>query len=273
MISPKKFSLLGNNQKIYKIASSVRSLENALKRGEDASPEEIFAYCALINDSPDRKIKEALAILSPLRDLPADLPYKEKIKRFNFAFHQLLEILDKKEDSDAKFSFLRFDRDTIAQRYPWAIILDNLRSPMNIGSVFRSGDGFGVGEISLCGICPHPPNPKVSRTAMGAEELIPWKYFAETHDAIAYWREQGYTIYALEVAEPSLMLEEVCSFEKVAFIIGNEEFGITEKTLELVDHIVQIPMSGIKNSLNAANCFAVLAYEAQRFFREEHHDG
>ena len=271
MISPKKFALLGNNQKIYKIASSVRSLENALKRGEDAMPDEIFAYCALITDSPDRKIKEALAILAPLKEIPSSLPYKEKIKLFNFAFHQLLEILDKKEDSDAKFSFLRFDRETKALRYPWAIILDNLRSPMNIGSVFRSGDGFGVGEISLCGICPHPPNPKVSRTAMGTEELIPWKYFTETSEAITYWREKGYTIYALEVAEPSIMLEDIPSFDKVAFIIGNEEFGITEKTLELVDHIVQIPMSGTKNSLNAANCFAVLAYEAQRFFRGEPH--
>lgn len=268
MISPQKFAQLGNNQKIYKIASSLRALENALKNNQPADISQHLAYCAYLQGE-DRKIKEALQIIKPLLSLP-DAP-KERLKTLNFAYHSLLALLDKKEDQDSKFSFIRFDGAVQPRRFPWVVILDNLRSPMNVGSIFRSGDGFGVGGISLCGICPAPPDPKITRTALGAEDTVPWQYFDTTDRAIAHWKEKNYKIYALEVAEPSIALGAVQSFDACAFIIGNEEFGITEQTLALADAVVRIPLNGVKNSLNAANCFAVLAYEAQRYFKGGSH--
>lgn len=272
MINAKKFALLGNNQKIYKIASTLRTMETTLKNGGVLNPQEIFSYCKYIAHGTDKKIAQALQILAPVLDLDQARLFKEKLKILNFAYHRLLALIDKNEDSDAKFSFLRFDGTNTPLRYSYAAVLDNLRSPMNVGSIFRTADGFGTGELSLCGICPHPPHPKIIRTALGAENIVPHQYFETTEEALVYWKNKAYKIYALEVAEPSLSLSALESFENCVFILGNEEFGITENTLTMADAVVRIPMSGMKNSLNVANSFAVLAYCAQNYFLEHSYE-
>lgn len=266
MINPRKFVLLGAKQQIYKIASTIRSSEIALKNGGSPDLKETLGYCDAVRGLPGKKIAQALEVVESVRDLDYLAP-KEKIKRLNFAYHNLLALLDRREDEDKNFSFERFDNlERVPERYPWIGILDNLRSPMNTGSIFRSADGFGTGELFLTGITPSPPNPKVSRTALGAEEFVPYRYFLETAEAVAEAKACGYRVVALEVVEPARHLHEIQSFENHAFVFGNEEFGITEETLSLCDDAVRLPLSGRKNSLNVGNVFAVVAYEAWRFF-------
>ncbi|MGL4394308.1 MAG: RNA methyltransferase [Brevinema sp.] len=265
MINPRKFAQLGTKQKIYKIASTIRSMEMALKNNEPLDIQKTIAYTDTIRDQEGQKIQRALEIIDPILNLSSDLPLKEQIKAMNFAYHNLLEILEQKADEDKKFSFIQFDElGKEAVRHPWIGILDNLRSPMNVGTIFRSADGFGTGTLYLTGITPHPPNPKVSRTALGAEEFVPYEYFDKTEDAIAKARELGYRIIGLEVVEPSKTMDDLETVENCAFIFGNEEFGITESILALCDDVVRLPLVGKKNSLNVGNVFSIVAYEVNQ---------
>ncbi|MGL4389244.1 MAG: TrmH family RNA methyltransferase [Brevinema sp.] len=267
MINPRKFAQLGTKQKIYKIASTIRNMEIALKNNEPLDIQKTIAYTDTIRNQEGQKIQKALEIIDPILILNNELPLKEQIKLLNFAYHNLLEILEQKADEDKKFSFIQFDELTKEViRYPWIGILDNLRSPMNVGTIFRSADGFGTGMLYLTGITPHPPNNKVSRTALGAEEFVPYKYFETTEKAIQQARDLGYRIIALEVVEPFKTMDDIENVENCAFIFGNEEFGITESVLALCDDIVRLPLVGKKNSLNVGNIFSIVAYEiSQRF--------
>lgn len=261
MINPRKFALLGTKQKIYKIASTIRNCEIALKNHEILNLQETFAYVEAIRQQEGKKIQETIAIVDRIYQLDPHAPFKDQIKILNFAYHDLLNILEQTADEDKKFSFIQFDAlDKEPIRYPWIGILDNLRSPMNVGTIFRSADGFGTGQLFLTGITPHPPNPKISRTALGAEEFIPYHYFDTTEQAIAQARNMGYTIIAVEVAEPSKTLNELNHFNNCALIFGNEEFGITDNILHLCDMIIRLPLVGKKNSLNVGNIFSIVAY-------------
>ncbi|MGL5955257.1 MAG: TrmH family RNA methyltransferase, partial [Brevinema sp.] len=236
MINPRKFALLGTKQKIYKIAATIRNIEIALKQGQDLDIKETLAYTEAIRNQEGQKISRTVTIVESLQDIQSLPSLSEQIKRLNFAYHDLLAILDQKVDEDKKFSLIQFDdlnKEVI--RYPWIGILDNLRSPMNVGTIFRSADGFGTGELFLSGITPCPPNNKVTRTALGAEEFVPFRYFNTTEEAITQARQEHYKIIALEVAEPSKELSEIEDFQYCAFIFGNEEFGITSSILEICD--------------------------------------
>lgn len=266
MINQKKFALLGIKQKIYKIAASIRNLEIKLKNGIAINAEELLYYTAYIHEQKGRKIEAVQKILKNLDVLPS-LPHKEKLKLLNFSYHDLLKILDQFSDEDKKFSFVQFDNlEKSVFRYPWIAILDNLRSPMNVGSIMRSCDGFGTGKLFLCGITPSPPNKKLSRTALGSEEFIEYQYFEKTEDAILNARNSGYTIFGLEVVAEAQKLSEIDHFEKIAFVFGNEEFGITETILALCDGVVYLPQVGKKNSINVSNVFSIVAYQIANYY-------
>lgn len=261
MINPRKFALLGTKQKIYKIASTIRNCEITLKNGEAINIHETLAYTDAIKNQEGRKILKTLEIIDSMRNVHEITELSEQLKVLNFAYHDLLEILEQKMDEDKKFSFIQFDdlnKESI--RYPWIGILDNLRSPMNVGTIFRSADGFGTGELYLTGITPCPPNSKLERTALGAENFVPFQYFATTEEAIQAAKDKNYKIIALEVAEPSKNLSELDSFENCAFIFGNEEFGITSSILELCDDVVRLPLVGKKNSINVGNVFSIVSH-------------
>ncbi len=261
MINPRKFALLGTKQKIYKIAATIRNIEINLKNGKDIDTAETLAYTEAIRNQEGQKIAKAVKIIDSIKDINFTGSKSEQIKALNFAYHDLLDILEQKVDEDKKFSFIQFDDlNKKAVRYPWIAVLDNLRSPMNVGTIFRSADGFGTGEIYLTGITPHPPNAKVSRTALGAEEFVPHRYFEKTEDAIRFAKEQNYKVIALEVAEPSKNLSDLTSFKNCAFVFGNEEFGITSSILEMCDEVVRLPLVGKKNSLNVGNVFSIVAH-------------
>ena len=154
-----------------------------------------------------------------------------------------------------------------AEKLPLTVILDNVRSQNNIGSVFRTSDAFRVEKICLCGICSTPPHRDIHKTALGAEDSVDWQYFEETSDCVCQLKEQGYKVYAIEQVDDSIKLdtlrahsEEFCH-SKVAIIFGNEVEGVQEELLPLCDGSIEIPQYGIKHSLNISCAASIILWE------------
>lgn len=146
------------------------------------------------------------------------------------------------------------------------LILDNIRSSHNVGSIFRTADGVGVAKIFLCGYTPCPtdkferPNKEIAKTALGAEKIIPWQYAATTLEAVKSLKQAGYQIIALEQAENSIDYREVKLEDKNAIILGEETKGVVPEVLAKCDIIAEIPMLGQKESLNVSVAAGVLLF-------------
>jgi len=138
------------------------------------------------------------------------------------------------------------------EKLPIVVVLDNVRSMHNVGSIFRTCDGFAVEKIYLCGITGQPPHREIEKTALGATQSINWCYYADPLPAIDQLRGEGYTIIAIEQAERSIMLNE---FEpepgkKYALIFGNEVNGVSDDVMKVIDACIEIPQFGTKHSFN-----------------------
>jgi tRNA G18 (ribose-2'-O)-methylase SpoU len=153
------------------------------------------------------------------------------------------------------------------EKYPIAIVLDNVRSQNNIGSVFRTGDAFRVEKVVLTGICSTPPNKEIHKTALGAEKSVTWEYFSECLDAVKQLKEEGYTIIAVEQVEGSIKLQnfEVKKEEKYALIFGNEVKGVDEEVVKASNLAIEIPQEGTKHSLNVSVTAGIIMWD---FFRK-----
>jgi 23S rRNA (guanosine2251-2'-O)-methyltransferase len=138
------------------------------------------------------------------------------------------------------------------EKLPVVVVLDNVRSMHNIGSIFRTSDGFAVEKICLCGITAQPPHREIEKTALGATQSINWEYFETPLQAVEQLRSAGYQIVAVEQAEKSIMLQEfdVVKGEKYALIFGNEVNGVSEEVMEKIDACIEIPQFGTKHSFN-----------------------
>lgn len=142
------------------------------------------------------------------------------------------------------------------------VILDNLRSRENVGSIFRTADAAGVVKIYLCGITPQPPHEKISKTALGAEEVVPWEYYKQTWRLIDKLKKEGYRIIALEKAPSARNLFNMKKSSKsVGLVVGNEVSGLSTDILTRSHAAVSIPMRGQKESLNVAVAFGIAVYE------------
>lgn len=150
------------------------------------------------------------------------------------------------------------------ERLPLAVIVDNVRSLWNVGSIFRTADACSVQEILLAGISGCPPRREISKTALGAEEAVAWRYLADPLDAVESAREQGYTTVALETSPTAVALDRFAWPEKICLVVGNEVAGVSPSVLEQCDRHVRVPMNGIKSSLNVAVAFGIVAYNASR---------
>ena len=149
-----------------------------------------------------------------------------------------------------------------AEKIPVVVVLENIRSAYNVGSVFRSSDAFLVTAIYLVGYTARPPHKEIKKTALGAEETVAWKYFKTSLEAIADLRGLGYDIYAVEQAKGSLALSEFNSSGKqVAVIFGNEVTGVEQSTIEAGNGCIEIPQMGMKHSLNIATAAGVVLWE------------
>jgi tRNA G18 (ribose-2'-O)-methylase SpoU len=150
-----------------------------------------------------------------------------------------------------------------ADKLPLTVVLDNVRSQNNIGSVFRTSDAFRVERICLCGICSTPPHRDIHKTALGAEESVAWSYHEETADCIQALKAEGYKIYAVEQVDDSIKLDALPESlgEKVAVVFGNEVEGVQEELLPLCDGSIEIPQQGTKHSLNISCAAAIVLWE------------
>lgn len=150
-----------------------------------------------------------------------------------------------------------------SDKQPIAVILDNVRSLNNVGSVFRTSDAFAISSIALCGITAQPPHREINKTALGATESVNWKYFKETLESIEYYRNKGFTIYAVEQAEKSISLEEfkLNKGDKIAIIMGHEVNGVSQEAIDQSDGVIEIPQDGTKHSLNISVSTGVVLWD------------
>jgi len=153
-----------------------------------------------------------------------------------------------------------------SDKIPIIIVLENIRSAYNVGSVFRTSDAFLVEAIYIIGYSARPPHKEIKKTALGAEETVTWKYFKTTVEAIEELRAGGFNVYAAEQAEGSYKLNAI-SFdpsEKIAVVFGNEVTGVEQSTIALCDGCLEIPQLGMKHSLNIATAVGVVLWELVR---------
>jgi 23S rRNA (guanosine2251-2'-O)-methyltransferase len=142
-----------------------------------------------------------------------------------------------------------------------AVLLDNIRSAWNTGSILRSADGFGFSQAYLCGITPTPDNEAVTKTSLGAEDSVPWSYHKDAVKLVKGLKKTGCVIYALEEHQRAIGLGQVSApIQNLILMAGNEITGVDPELLDLCDQIVYIPMSGEKRSFNVAIAFGIAAY-------------
>jgi len=149
-------------------------------------------------------------------------------------------------------------------------VLDNIRSLHNVGSIFRTSDGAGVAKLYLCGITGRPPRPEIRKTALGSEDSVPWEYHPKTTDAIGALRSQGVSIVVLERTEKSIRHFDAAYPFPCALVVGHEFFGVSAEVMALADLAVEIPMAGIKGSLNVAVAYGIVVYEIARQWCQHH---
>lgn len=154
--------------------------------------------------------------------------------------------------------------------FPITIVLDNVRSMHNVGSVFRTADSFGLESIVLCGFTPCPPHREIHKTALGATETVHWTYTDHIADTLQKLKDDGYTIIAAEQVHNSISLEQVnyAITDKIAVMFGNEVEGVSETALSFCDQVVEIPQFGAKHSLNISVSVGIIIWELIRKFNQ-----
>ena len=141
-----------------------------------------------------------------------------------------------------------------ADKLPLVVVLDDVRSMHNVGSVFRTGDAFRIESVYLCGITSTPPSAEIHKTALGAEDSVEWKAFNSAEEAINELKKAGYEIYAVEQAHGSTMLQDFKpeSGKQYAVILGNEVKGVHQEVIDAADGCLEIPQFGTKHSMNVS---------------------
>jgi 23S rRNA (guanosine2251-2'-O)-methyltransferase len=151
-------------------------------------------------------------------------------------------------------------------KMPIVVVLENIRSAYNVGSVFRTADAFLLEAIYICGYTCAPPHKEIKKTALGAEETVEWKHFKNTSDAIEELKQKGFKVFSVEQAMNSISLQTIDfkNDEKIAVIFGNEVTGVEQSTIEKSDGCLEIPQLGMKHSLNIATAAGVVLWELVR---------
>ena len=162
-----------------------------------------------------------------------------------------------------------------SEKMPLIVVLDDVRSMYNVGSVFRTSDAFRVEAIYLCGITAQPPHPEIHKTALGAEDTVAWQHFPTALEAVQTLKANGYTVFSIEQCEGSTMLSSLNSQlstlnSKYALVLGNEVKGVHQEVVDASDGCIEIPQFGTKHSLNVSTTAGIVIWEfAKRFFAEK----
>ena len=166
----------------------------------------------------------------------------------------------------------RIDVETFkrAEKLPLVMVLDNIRSLHNVGSVLRTADAFRIQSVYMCGITATPPSAEIHKTALGAEDSVCWRYYADTLDAVRELQAEGYVVLAVEQVEGSLKLGQF-SFDptrKYALVMGNEVKGVRQDVVDQADQALEIPQYGTKHSMNVSVTAGIVMWEVDRQFKE-----
>lgn len=158
-----------------------------------------------------------------------------------------------------------------SKKLPIHVILDNVRSAQNVGSLFRTMDAFRCTKLHLCGICAVPPHREINKTALGATETVLWEHYDSTIKAIQLLQKSGVKVYAIEQTTDAVSLESFIprTTESVALIFGNEVDGISQNAIDAADGCIEIPQYGSKHSLNISVCAGITLWQATTLHRKE----
>jgi 23S rRNA (guanosine2251-2'-O)-methyltransferase len=153
-----------------------------------------------------------------------------------------------------------------AEKTPVIVVLDNIRSMHNVGSVFRTSDAFLLQAIFLCGYTPQPPHRDINKTALGATETVDWIYYPTTVEAVKQLKQNGYKVFGIEQTEGSISLQKftTTNADRLAVVFGNEVEGVDAEVLELCDGSIEIPQLGMKHSLNISVAAGIVLWEIVR---------
>ena len=149
------------------------------------------------------------------------------------------------------------------KKIPIVIVLDNIRSAHNVGSIFRTSDGFLIEKILLCGICPVPPNKDIRKTALGATESVEWEYYKDSLECIDHLKNKGFEIISVEQANKSTFLDKISYLDskKIALVFGNEVNGVSDDVISSSDKVIEIPQHGTKHSFNVSVSVGIVVWD------------
>lgn len=172
-----------------------------------------------------------------------------------------------------KLRTIEMDRLTVdefreAEKLPLVVVMDDVRSMYNVGSVFRTGDAFRIAGVCLCGISATPPSTEIHKTALGAEDSVAWRYFPTAVECVETLRREGYEVYAVEQAEGSTMLADFRydATKRYAVVMGNEVKGVHQEVIDLCDGCIEIPQYGTKHSMNVSVTAGIVMYSFREGF-------
>ncbi len=158
---------------------------------------------------------------------------------------------------------------TQARKRRIVVVLDNIRSMHNVGSVFRTADALRLEALYLCGISGRPPHSEIHKSALGAEEVVEWQYFQKTAEAVRQLKAMGYMVWALEQAEQSVLLPNVGQFvgdnQPLAIVLGNEVEGVQQEVIDLCDGVIEIEQYGTKHSMNVSVAAGIVMWYLSQF--------
>ncbi|MDD4223036.1 MAG: RNA methyltransferase [Candidatus Cloacimonetes bacterium] len=256
--SQKKFQGLSPASQLKALDKLTSSLDQALAAGDPAA--ELSAHIRQCvswmarpcQDSAFRLAKELAAASTPQESGQA-------VQRFQASLGKTFKDtqLPARQQDGPRFA----DQLSLERAGQVVLILDNLRSAYNVGSIFRSAECLGLKELWLCGITATPDNPALAKTARGTAQRVDWRHFDETREALAQARSQGYTLCALETSPLATSVFTEKYSLPLALVLGNESLGLAEDVLRFCDRIVCLPVQGWKNSLNVAVACAICAYQ------------
>ena len=163
---------------------------------------------------------------------------------------------------------IQLDQAADADRAPLIVLVDNIRSLYNVGSIFRTSDGALIEKLILAGFTPHPPRKEIDKTALGSTQSVPWEYTKEPAAAIRILKGQGYKICCLELTDKSIPHYDIKAADfPICLVIGNEITGVSKEIIEMCDLAIEIPMYGIKQSLNVAVAYGIAVFELAKISR------
>ncbi len=259
--SQSKFKDLSHMRKAQIVLLSIQKIEAEWGENFLDSPEykqllEFFDW--LMECDLDAKLAQ-LRRLHPGQTEDLDLR-----KLLNIAVHleRYLNIHTKDENIIPVDTIDQMDRER--QVYDYWVVLDHIRSAYNVGNIMRTSECLGAKELHFVGYTPLPDNEMLQKTSMGTFDQVPWKHFHHLNESLEIARKDGRKIYALETSPEAQPLTEFHFQEPFCVVLGNERFGLESDILKEVDEIIRIPMMGVKNSLNVANCFSIFAFELSR---------